>query len=263
MAHQDPSPQPVALTAPTAASQAARLVPALHERAGAAEGHAVAVRQMFDRISPTYDLLNRLMSFGTDRAWRKRALDLVDVHAPPGPLFDCCAGTLDLAAEMAKRWPTRPLLAGDFAPQMLLAGRAKLPRGASAVVCDAMRLPFADATLAAITNGFGMRNLSEPRRGVEEAHRTLVPSGVFVVLELFRPSTPVTRLFHAVYGRMLLPAMGRLVSGDGEAYRYLSRSMRGFLTRAEMEGLLRDAGFREVHGVDLTLGIASLVWGIK
>jgi len=146
---------------------------------------------------------------------------------------------------------------------MLRAGRAKLPHRASAVVCDAMRLPFADGVLAAVTNGFGMRNLADPRRGVEEAHRVLLPSGVFVVLELFRPTRAVTRVFHAVYGRMLLPAVGRLGSGDGEAYRYLSRSMRGFLTREEMEGLLRDAGFREVHGADLTLGVASLVWGIK
>jgi ubiquinone/menaquinone biosynthesis methyltransferase len=241
----------------------AQLVPAVHERVGAAQGHAVAVRRMFDRISPTYDLLNRLMSFGIDRGWRRRALDVVEAHAPAGPLLDCCAGTLDLAAEAARRWPERPLLAGDFARAMLIAGRPKLPRGAGTVVCDAMRLPFADDALAAITNGFGMRNLSDPRRGVQEAFRTLAPSGVFVVLELFRPTRVPTRLFHAVYGRMLLPAIGRLVSGDGEAYGYLSRSMRGFLTRQEMEAELRAAGFREVHGVDLTLGVASLVWGIK
>jgi ubiquinone/menaquinone biosynthesis methyltransferase len=258
MPHPEPSPAPVRL-----AASDAQLVPVLHERAGAAEGHAVAVRRMFDRISPTYDLLNRLLSFGTDRAWRRRALDLVEAYAPPGALFDCCAGTLDLAASMAQRWPARPLLAGDFAPEMLRAGRAKLPRGAATVVCDAMSLPFADGALAAVTNGFGMRNLADPRQGVREAHRVLMPSGVFVVLELFRPTRWPTRVFHAFYGRVLLPAVGRLVSGDGEAYHYLSRSMRGFLTRTEMESELRAAGFREVHGIDLTLGVASLVWGIK
>jgi ubiquinone/menaquinone biosynthesis methyltransferase len=252
MAPPDPSPL-----------SAAQLVPVVHERAGAAEGHAVAVRRMFDRISPTYDLLNRLLSFGIDRGWRRRALDVVEAHAPAGPLLDCCAGTLDLAAEAARRWPQRPLLAGDFAREMLVAGRPKLPRGAGTVVCDAMRLPFADGALAAITNGFGMRNLADPRRGVQEAHRALAPAGVFVVLELFRPTRVPTRLFHAFYGSILLPAVGRVVSGDGEAYRYLSRSMRGFLTRQEMEGELRSAGFREVHGVDLTLGVASIVWGIK
>ena len=258
-----PYPEPSPASAPLTAPPEAQLVPALEQRAAAADGHAVAVRRMFDRISPTYDLLNRLLSFGTDRAWRRRALDLVGAHAPPGPLFDCCAGTLDLAAAMARRWPERSLLAGDFAPQMLRAGRPKLPRAAATVVCDAMRLPFADGALAAVTNGFGMRNLSDPKRGVVEAYRVLKPSGVFVVLELFRPTRVATRAFHAFYGRMLLPAVGRMVSGDAEAYRYLSRSMRGFLTRQEMEQQLRSAGFREVHGVDLTLGIASLVWGIK
>jgi ubiquinone/menaquinone biosynthesis C-methylase UbiE len=86
---------------------------------------------------------------------------------------------------------------------------------------------------------------------------------VFVVLEFFRPTRAVTRLFHAFYGRMLLPLAGRVVSGDTEAYAYLSRSMLGFLTREELERAMTDAGFSRVRGEDLTLGIASLVWGIK
>ena len=89
MGFQDPS-SPLAGAPPMGG-----LVPQVRDRQGGAEGHALAVRRMFDRISPTYDLLNRLLSFGTDRAWRRRALDLVEAHAPPGVLFDCCAGTLD------------------------------------------------------------------------------------------------------------------------------------------------------------------------
>jgi ubiquinone/menaquinone biosynthesis C-methylase UbiE len=86
---------------------------------------------------------------------------------------------------------------------------------------------------------------------------------VFVVLEFFRPTRLSTRLFHAAYGRFLLPLVGHLISGDGHAYGYLSRSMRGFLTRGEFEQALRDSGFREVRAEDLTLGIASIVWGVK
>ena len=239
-------------------------MPELNARRDQAGGeHAVAVRHMFDRISPTYDLLNRLMSAGIDRRWRDRALEILGRNAPAGRFFDCCAGTLDLAAAMRARWPERELVAGDFAPEMLRKGRHKLDGSAPLLVCDAMQLPFADGSLAGITNGFGMRNLADPSRGVREAHRVLLPGGVFVILELFRPSRLVTRVFHAVYARGLLPLMGRLVSGDGEAYRYLSRSMRGFLSRGEMEQLLRDAGFSRVEGVDLTLGVASIVWGIK
>jgi len=246
------------------AAGSAQLLPELSaRRSGPAAGHALAVRRMFGRISPTYDLLNRLMSWGVDRRWRDRALTVLGAEAPAGTLFDCCAGTLDLAAAISTRWPERPIVAGDFAAEMLRAGRPKLPSSARAVVCDAMQLPFAADSFAGISNGFGMRNLADPRRGVAEAHRVLVPGGVFVVLEFFRPTRAVTRAFHAIYGRGLLPLMGRLVSGDGEAYRYLSRSMRGFLTREEMEQSLRDAGFTRVRGSDLTLGIASIVWGVK
>lgn len=228
-----------------------------------AAGHALGVRNMFDRISPTYDLLNRLLSLGIDRRWRARALDVLAARLPQGALLDSCAGTLDLSAAMERRWPERELIAADFARDMLLAGGAKLNARARTVQCDAMRLPFATASFAGMTCGFGMRNLSDPKRGVIEAARVLEPGGVFVVLEFFRPTRLPTRVFHAVYGRGLLPLVGRIVSGDADAYRYLSRSMRGFLTRAEFEQTLRDAGFREVHAEDLTLGIASIVWGVK
>jgi ubiquinone/menaquinone biosynthesis methyltransferase len=234
-----------------------------------ATAHALAVRRMFDRISPTYDLLNRLLSAGTDRRWRERALSVLAQEAPEGPLLDSCAGTLDLAQGIAQRWPGRALVAGDFARAMLLAGREKLdiapPRAVSPLlaVFDAMRLPFASGAFAGVTCGFGMRNLADPLRGVAEAQRVLSPGGVFVVLEFFRPTRLPTRLFHAIYARAVLPLVGRLVSGDGEAYAYLSRSMRGFMTRAEFEQALRAAGFRQVRAVDLTFGIASLVWGVK
>lgn len=241
----------------------AQLIPELAARAPAGAGHARAVRGMFDRISPTYDLLNRLLSFGIDRRWRDRALDVLGAALPEGPVLDSCAGTLDLSAGIARRWPDRLLVPGDFARDMLLAGRSKLDRRARPVVCDAMRLPFRDARFAGVTCGFGMRNLADPRLGVQEAHRVLAPGGVFVVLEFFRPTSLPTRLFHALYARVVLPFVGRLVSGDGQAYGYLSRSMRGFLSRSEFEQSLREAGFRSVRGVDLTFGVASLVWGVK
>jgi ubiquinone/menaquinone biosynthesis methyltransferase len=218
---------------------------------------------MFDRISPTYDLLNRLLSAGTDRRWRARALALLARHAPPGPLLDSCAGTLDLAAGLERDLPGRAVVAADFAREMLARGRDKLSAHARLAVADAMQLPFADGAFAGVSCGFGMRNLADPRRGIAEAHRVLCEGGVFVVLEFFRPVTAFTRAFHAVYGALLLPLLGRLLSGDGDAYRYLSRSMRGFLARTEFEAALRDAGFRQVHAQELSFGIASLLWAVK
>ncbi len=258
-----PGPAPADLLPELAARTAGEASSGASSAASPAQGHAVAVRQMFDRISPTYDLLNRLLSAGIDQRWRARALSIVEREAPRGALLDSCAGTLDFAAALVARFPDRKLIAGDFARDMLVRGRNK-PKGAfSSVVCDAMRLPFVSDAFAAMTCGFGMRNLADPRAGVREAFRVLQPGGVFVVLEFFKPTRLPTRVFHACYARGLLPLVGGLISGDRQAYRYLSDSMQGFLTRAEFEQAFRDAGFRETHASDLTLGIASIVWGRK
>lgn len=224
--------------------------------------HAPAVRRMFDRISPTYDLLNGLLSWGVDRRWRARALDMLTEGLPDGPVLDSCAGTLDLTAALGRRLPGRMLVAADFVAAMLRFGRAKAATAALALA-DATRMPFASGRFAGVACAFGMRNLGDVRAGLAEAHRVLAPGGVFVVLEFFRPTHALTRVFHGVYARAVLPWVGRLVSGDREAYAYLSRSMRAFLSRAEMEDALRDAGFSSVRGEDLTFGIASLVRGVK
>jgi ubiquinone/menaquinone biosynthesis methyltransferase len=224
--------------------------------------HALAVRSMFDRVSPTYDLLNRLMSAGIDRRWRARALELLARDLPEGALLDSCAGTLDLAQALEARFSARRVLGADFSREMLVRGRAKVAR-APLLVGDAMRLPLADASLAGMTCAFGVRNLSDPERGLAEALRVLKPGGVFVVLEFYRPSTLLMRAFHAVYARFVLPTMGSLISGEREAYAYLARSMRGFFTRGEYEAVARKVGFSQVSGEELSFGIASLVRMVK
>lgn len=244
------------------------LVAAVAERKAPNQAaHAVAVRSMFDRISPTYDLLNRLLSLGIDRAWRRKALDLLARDLPAdAPLLDLCAGTLDLAGAVEARFAGRRVLALDFARDMLVAGRAAGKVRAATTrlaVADAMRLPLADDCLAGVVCGFGMRNLADPRAGMREVGRALVPGGVFVTLEFFKPVRLVTRAFHGVYGDVVLPTVGSLVSRDRAAYAYLSRSMKGFLTRAEYEAALAEAGFAQVEGRDLLFGIASLVRGVK
>ncbi|MDB4985004.1 MAG: UbiD family decarboxylase associated with menaquinone via futalosine [Myxococcaceae bacterium] len=224
--------------------------------------HALAVRSMFDRISPTYDLLNRLMSAGIDKRWRKLALDRLAQRLPDGPLLDSCAGTLDLAAAMETRFFSRRVLAADFAREMLVRGRSKVSR-APVMVGDAMRLPVQDGVLAGMTCAFGMRNLASPEAGLREAMRVLKPGGVFVVLEFYRPSTMLMRAFHAVYARFVLPGIGSLISRDKEAYAYLARSMQGFYSRDEFTKLARDVGFTEVSSEDLSFGIASLFRLVK
>jgi len=232
-------------------------IPALNERAAHEGEHGGAVRAMFDRIAPTYDLLNRVMSGGVDVAWRKRAIRELE-GAPEGGVLDLCAGTMDLTVMLANARPNARIVASDFAAQMRAAGKHKVAR-AETVVADAMDMPFADNEFAAVICGFGMRNLSDPMRGAREVRRVLRRGGVFVTLELFRPARPVTRAFHTAYAKVVLPTVGGIISGDRGAYAYLAKSMEGFLSRAEYETGLRDAGFVNVRGVDLTLWIASIV----
>jgi len=229
----------------------------LHARRGEEGTHGTAARRMFDRIAPTYDTLNRLMSAGVDARWRARAVAQL-ARAPSGPVLDLCAGTLDLTALVARARPADRVVAVDFSPAMLELGRGKAP-GAEIVVGDAAALPFADGEFAAVVCGFGMRNLADPRAGAREVLRVLRPGGLFVTLELFRPRRMVSRAFHRAYARLVLPRLGGWLSGDRGAYEYLAESMVGFLEREEYERALADVGFARVTGFDLTLGVASIV----
>jgi ubiquinone/menaquinone biosynthesis C-methylase UbiE len=133
------------------------LQPVVGARAASADSHATAVRRMFDRISPTYDLLNRLLSFGIDQRWRARALNELARDLPPGAILDVCAGTLDLSRALRARFTGRRILALDFARDMLIAGRGKA-EGALLAVGDAMQLPIRSSSVAGFICGFGMRN---------------------------------------------------------------------------------------------------------
>jgi ubiquinone/menaquinone biosynthesis methyltransferase len=232
-------------------------IAALDERRGDEAAHGGAARRMFQRIAPTYDLVNRLLSAGIDRRWRARAVREIAL-APPGSVLDLCAGTMALTALVARARPDDRVVAVDFAPAMLEAGRSRAP-GAEVVVADAAALPFDAGSFAAVVCGFGMRNLADPVAGAREVRRVLRPGGVFVTLEFFRPTRAASRAFHRAYATLVLPAVGGFLSGDRGAYDYLARSMAGFLSREEYERALVDVGFAGVRGTDLTMGVASIV----
>lgn len=216
-----------------------------------------ANQAMFDHIAPRYDLLNRILSGGLDQRWRRRVVAEV-AGAAPGPRLDLCAGTLDLAALLCAAFPAERVVAVNLATQMMARGRHKAPRAEmlQADVCD---LPLDDATFGAAVCGFGVRNVSSPEAFALEVKRVLVPGGRLVVLEAFRPARPLATFLHRAYVGRVFPMLGALLSRDRDAYEYFVRSVRGFMTRAALEDLLRAAGFRSVRGYDVTLGMAGVV----
>ncbi len=235
-----------------------RPVAKLDDRKDAPE-HASANRAMFDRIAPTYDVLNKLMSFGIDKGWRAKSIVVLGKgRADVGPVLDLCAGTLDLSAMLEDAFPGERIVACDFSAAMLERGKGKVSR-TERIVGDALALPFEDASFGSVICGFGMRNLADLRAGMREARRVLRPGGTFVTLELFAPKLLRTRAVHAAALRTALPVLGAVVARDREAYAYLAESMAGFVTRAQYETLLVEEGFEAVTATDLTLGVAAIV----
>jgi len=221
---------------------------------------AAAVRAMFDRVAPSYDLLNRLMTLRVDQSWRGRLLR--ELEPRPGEvLLDLCAGTMDVAALARDRVPGLRVVGADFSLRMLERGVEKT--GLPAAQADALALPFTAAAFDLASVTFGMRNLESYERGLFEVARVLRRGGRLGVLEFFRAETPASRLVHRAYNRLALPVLGRLLSPDPSAYRYLVESMERFASRPEFEASARRVGFREVRGETLFPGVCGLVTAVR
>lgn len=218
-----------------------------------------AVRSMFDRIAPRYDLLNRLLSAGTDVRWRRAAADALGLRAP-ARVLDLCTGTADLLIEVLGRDARHRGLGVDLSHAMLSRGGSKLRRRgldgrAGLASGDAERLPLGDACCDAATVAFGIRNVSDPGRALRELRRVLRPGAPLVVLEFALPRGPLGALYRFYFGR-LLPRVGALFSGDAGAYRYLPESVARFPSPEAFGALLAEAGFERVTRAPLSLGIA-------
>jgi len=225
------------------------------------------IRDMFDAIAPRYDLLNRLLSFGIDRRWRRYAVGLLQVPQD-GLVLDIATGTGDVALEVAGRTPTSVRIVGaDFTQGMLVHGLAKIGQSHHAgrielVNAPCEQLPFGDARFDAVTIAFGIRNVVDRDAGLREMCRVLRPGGRVVILEF---SNPKSRLFKAVYDfyfHRVLPMIGGLISRRS-AYQYLPESVQAFPPRDTFMQMMTTAGFREVGCTDLTGGIATVYTGIR
>jgi demethylmenaquinone methyltransferase/2-methoxy-6-polyprenyl-1,4-benzoquinol methylase len=219
---------------------------------------------MFDRIAPRYDLLNRVLSGGTDVRWRRRAVDFLEIP-PPCRVLDLCTGTADLLIEALRRDPRNTGLGVDLSLGMLARGAAKLARGGYArrgalAAADGESLPVRDARFDGALVAFGIRNVADPVAAMREVRRALRPGGHFVVLEFSMPGG-VFGMAYRLYFRSVLPPPG-LVSGDGSR-RYLPASVARFPTPEAFSALMAQAGFDSVRWRMLTGGIACLHRGEK
>lgn len=227
-----------------------------------ADDRAPEVREMFDQLAPRYDLANRVLSLGLDQLWRKAALDALG-PAARGEVIDLCAGTLDLTVALLKRGPEK-VWAMDFSAGMLEAGQPKLPAGApvESVVADARDLPLPDASVDGVIAGFGLRNVPDLPVAVAECARVIRPGGRLVVLDFFQPAWWLPRLLQGTYNRAVVPVVGGLITGYGDAYRYLFESIDAFQTRPEFQALLEAHGFA-VAGREMIPPVAGLVVGTR
>ncbi len=228
---------------------------------------ATYVRRMFDTIVTRYDLLNRLMSAGQDESWRRRAAR--EAAAPPGGrILDVAAGTADLTLALTRQNPTARVVALDFSEGMLARGVAKVrERGAGEqirfVAGDALALPFADGSFDVVTSGFMMRNVADIVRAFAEMRRVVRPGGRVVCLEISKPVLPIfSRLFWWYFTRVV-PLIGRLISGNAEAYRYLPQSLMQFVTADELKAMMEQAGLTNVTYRRLMLGTVAIHVGHK
>jgi demethylmenaquinone methyltransferase/2-methoxy-6-polyprenyl-1,4-benzoquinol methylase len=214
---------------------------------------------MFDRLAGRYDLLNTILSAGGDARWRRLTAASAELQED-GRALDVACGSGKLSLALRRRAPAALVVGLDFSAGMLEQASARAP-GPRYVRGDALRLPFADGSFDAATIAFGLRNLADPELGLREMARVLKPGGRALVLEFVRPRPGLLGRLYRLYLLHVLPRVGGLVSGQPQAYRYLSSTIDSYRTEEELVGMARHAGWRDVRIRLLNLGTVGLLSG--
>jgi len=223
-----------------------------------------AIRKMFARIAPWYDLINRLMSWGQDNRWRRVAVSLA--YPGRGRVLDVATGTGDIALELARH--NDSVVGLDLCPEMLSRGRIKTEKkglrgSVDFIVGDALALPFTDNSFDCALNGFALRNVADIGLFLAEQRRVVKPGGRVVCLELVKPASGLIGIFYGFYLNRIVPVLGRWLSGEGKAYRYLPDSVGCFFSVAEFQKIMEEVGFRQVSSRSLNLGTIAVHVGVK
>jgi len=224
--------------------------------------------KMFDRIAKTYDLVNRLLSFGLDINWRKK-VNLLLPQKSNLTVLDLATGTGDQIIMLCNINSNISKGVGmDLSEGMLNVGREKVQNSDFSDTIhlqtgDAVNIPSKDAQYDAVTISFGIRNVPNVPKSMQEMHRILKTNGKALILEFSLPSNPIIRWGHLFYLRYILPLVGGLISGDFQAYRYLNTSIEAFPYGDDFCSMLHDAGFSSVTAHPVSFGIATIYEAIK
>ena len=231
------------------------------------EKKSVQVERMFDNIAPAYDQLNNTISWGIDKSWRKKAIDWLKPFNPQR-MMDVATGTGDFAIQACRVLNPKELIGTDISEGMMNVGRQKVKEAGlesriSFAKEDCTALSFPDNRFDAITVAFGVRNFEDLDKGLKEMHRVLNDNGKLVILELSEPEWFPMKQLYALYSKVVIPTLGKLLSKDRSAYTYLPQSIKAFPQGEVMREIILKAGFSEARFKRLTLGICTLYTATK
>jgi demethylmenaquinone methyltransferase/2-methoxy-6-polyprenyl-1,4-benzoquinol methylase len=218
---------------------------------------------MFARIAGRYDTMNRLMTAGQDIKWRRYVIEQAQLPEN-GRLLDIATGTGDIALEGLRQQPTIQAVGGDFTIEMMQAGRRSPERQAIQwAAADTLALPFPDDTFDAVTSGFLMRNVIDVPGAFREQMRVTKPGGRVVVLESSPPKENLLKPFIRIHLNYVIPTLGKLVSGNADAYQYLPDSTQAFKDPEELAQIMQQSGLRRVHYRMFMFGTVAIHVGVK
>lgn len=231
------------------------------------KGKKEQVALMFDNISQRYDFLNRILTFGIDQSWRRTALAYLK-QSQPKLILDVATGTGDFAIQAFEMLKPDKIIGIDISEGMLEVGRKKMKHHdlssyIEMVSGDSEKIPFDDNNFDAITVSYGVRNFENLENGLAEMLRVLKPGGLVVILEASEPTNKFVKIFYNVYFKLILPKIGRLISGDGSAYSYLPESVSKFPQGNMFKNILDKLGYKNTKWVPLTFGASSVYIGSK
>lgn len=229
-----------------------------------------SIQKMFGSIASRYDKTNAILSFQLHRFWNNQLLNHVTDANNPETLLDLCAGTGEIGLSFLKKSKSpKKIYMIDFCEEMLDCARAKSKNSLfqkhqiSFIQGDAQDIPLQDASVQCTTIAYGIRNIEDPLRCIQEVFRILKPGGTFGILELTEPKNRLLKYVHKLYLNIILPITGRFFTSNKEAYEYLSSSIKSFTKPEKIEDAMRLAGFIQTSRKPLTGGIATIIYGKK